>query len=347
MAARDTDKHFMRRAVFEARKGIGLTSPNPAVGAVLVVQKRIVARGHHRGAGFPHAEIECLCDFGRRVPRNATLYVTLEPCSTTGRTSACTSEIIRAGLKKIVIGAIDPNPRHAGRGIEILRHAGIEVRQGVLEDQCTVINEAFNKWIVAREPFVVAKCGMTLDGRLTRPPKESRWITGLRARQEARELRANVDAILIGAETLRKDNPRLTVRGIRQARQPFRVIITRSKKLPAAADLFTDRFASKTLVYRNRSLTSVLRDLGKRNVTAVLIEGGGNVLSQALDARKIDKFQIYLGPVLSGGPVLAFGGKGTASTSQATRLKAVRFQILGNDVSMSGYPVYPGQSDVE
>src|SRR5947208_9984147 len=160
----ERDEKFMRAALKEAKKALGQTSPNPAVGAVLVINDRIVARGHHRGAGHDHAEIECLRDFGAPIPAGATLFVTLEPCSTAGRTAPCTEAIIKAGLKNVVIGAIDPNPRHSGRGIVGLRKAGVRVRQGILAKECTRLNEAFNKWIVTGQPFVIAKCGMSLDG---------------------------------------------------------------------------------------------------------------------------------------------------------------------------------------
>src|SRR5881227_2278776 len=288
------DERFMRTALFEARKSFGQTSPNPAVDAVLVVGKRIVARGHHRHAGKPHAEIECLRNFRRKVPRNAMLYVTLEPCSTKGRTGACTDQIIQAGVKSIVIGATDPNPRHRGRGIEILRDAGIEVRTGVLAEECALLNEAFNKWIATGIPFVIAKCGMSLDGRLTRPEKGSRWITSVTARRHAQKLRGQTDAILIGAETLRVDNPRLTTRGAGKSRQPIQVVITRSGKLSPRARVMTDRYAKKTLVYRDFPLAAVLADLGKKDVVTLTIEGGGEVLGHALDQRLIDKVQIYV-----------------------------------------------------
>src|SRR6059036_1917112 len=204
----ERDEKFMRSALKEAKKALGQTSPNPAVGAVLVINDRIVAKGHHREAGRDHAEVECLRDFGAPVPAQATLYVTLEPCSTEGRTAPCTDAILQAGIRDVVIGAIDVNPRHSGKGIVQLQNAGVSVRDGVLANDCAQINEAFNKWIVTGRPFVIAKCGMSLDGRLTRPAGESHWITGHSARRHAHQLRATVDAILVGAETLRQDNPR-------------------------------------------------------------------------------------------------------------------------------------------
>src|SRR4026209_2188174 len=211
----NTHEKFMRAALLQAKKGLGTTSPNPAVGAVLVLRNRIIACGHHRMAGGDHAEIDCLRKLDDPIPAEAVLYVTLEPCSTRGRTKPCTNYIIKRGVRRVVIGAVDPNPKHRGRAIGLLYTAGVNVSNGVLEDECTRLNEAFNKWIVTGEPFVIAKCGMSLDGRLTRPPDEPRWITGRDARREANQLRASVDAVLVGAETVRSDNPRLTARGVR------------------------------------------------------------------------------------------------------------------------------------
>ena len=336
----------MRRALTEAQRSVGQTSPNPAVGAVLVAGNRIVARGHHRQAGFPHAEIECLRAFRRKIPKDATLYVTLEPCSTTGRTDACTDQIIRAGVKSVVIGATDPNPRHRGRGLEILRDAGIEVRAGVLAEECTTLNEAFNKWIATGIPFVIAKCGMSLDGHLTRPEKKSRWITSATARRHAQKLRGQTDAILIGAETLRIDNPRLTVRSRRQGRQPVRVVMTRSGKLPRNARFFTDRFAKNSFVYRKMPLGAVLAELGQKKVTSVMIEGGGDLLGHALDERLINKVQIYVAPIFTGGPIVAFGGRGAIRTQDGAHLERVSFEKIGPDICVTGYPKYDRAASV-
>jgi len=340
MTSEKKHERFMRSALAEARKSIGQTSPNPAVGAILVVGNRIVARGHHRRAGFPHAEIECLRSFRRKLPKNATLYVTLEPCSTRGRTGACTDEIIRAGVNSVVIGATDPNPRHRGRGIEILRSAGIEVRAGGLAEECAALNESFNKWIATGIPFVIAKCGMSLDGRLTRPEGEPRWITSATARRHTQTLRGQTDAILIGAETLRVDNPRLTVRGRRQVHQPMRVVMTRSGKLPRNARLFTDRFAKNSFVYRKMPLGVVLAELGQKEITSVMIEGGGDLLGHALDERLIDKVQIYVAPIFTGGPIVAFGGRGVHRTHDGAHLERVSFEKIGTDLYVTGYPKY-------
>src|SRR6266513_2674402 len=332
MARVHRHEEFMRAALNEAKRALGQTSPNPAVGAVLVIKNRIVAKGHHREAGRDHAEIECLRNFGGPVPPRATLYITLEPCSTVGRTAPCTGAILSAGIREVVVGAIDVNPRHSGKGIMQLRDVGVKVREGILADDCARLNEAFNKWIVTGRPFVIAKCGMSLDCRLTRPAVEPRWITGRSARSHARELRAHVDAVLVGAETVRVDNPRLTVRSARSARQPWRVVLTRSGKLPRRARLFSDRLAARTLIYKGRSLANVVKNLGKRGMTNVLIEGGGELLSQVLDARLIDKVQLYLGPILTGGPVIAFPGRGAENTANAMRLRGVSYRRIRQTV---------------
>src|SRR5947207_5012824 len=337
---RARDEKFMRAALNEAKKALGQTSPNPAVGAVLVVGNRIVSRGHHRGAGCDHAEVDCLRNFGAPLPARATLYVTLEPCSTEGRTAPCTNAILQAGVRNVVVGAIDVNPRHSGKGIVQLRNAGVSVRESVLADDCAQMNEAFNKWIVTGRPFVIAKCGMSLDGRLTRPGGESRWITGHSARRHAHQLRARVDAILVGAQTVRADNPRLTVRGVRSTRQPWRVVLSRSGKLPQRAHLFSDRFSSRTLIYQRESLATVLKNVGERGITSVLIEGGGEVLGQALDARVIDKVQLYLGPILTAGPVIAFRGHGAKTPASALRLQRVSYEQVGQSLCITGYPEF-------
>jgi diaminohydroxyphosphoribosylaminopyrimidine deaminase/5-amino-6-(5-phosphoribosylamino)uracil reductase len=238
----------------------------------------------------------------------------------------------------VVVGAIDINPRHSGKGIMQLQNAGVKVVEGILADECRRLNEAFNKWITSGRPFVIAKCGMSLDGRLTRRGAEPGWITDRSARRHARQLRAHVDAVLVGAETVRADNPRLTVRGARRSRQPWRVVLTRSGKLPRPAHLFSDRFASRTQIYRDRTLAAVLKNLGKQGIMSVLIEGGGEVLGQALDARLIDKVELYLGPILTGGPVIAFPGRGAGSTVEGLRLGRVSYQRIGQSVCVTGYP---------
>jgi diaminohydroxyphosphoribosylaminopyrimidine deaminase/5-amino-6-(5-phosphoribosylamino)uracil reductase len=267
------------------------------------------------------------------------LYVTLEPCSTIGKTGRCTEAIIRAAVSQVVVGAVDPNPKHNGRGLAALRRAGIAVRSGVLADECGGLNEGFNKWVLTGRPFVIAKCGMSLDGRLTRPPGAGRWMTSAASRRDAQKLRAQVDAILVGGETIRQDDPRLTVRTVRRAPRPWRVVLTKSGKLPPRSRVFRDRYKARTIVYRNRSLNSVLRALGRKEVLSVLIEGGGKLLGQALDEGLIDKIQIYIAPTFTGGPVAAFAGRGADSTPSALRLERLSYTRIGYDVRVTGYPV--------
>jgi diaminohydroxyphosphoribosylaminopyrimidine deaminase/5-amino-6-(5-phosphoribosylamino)uracil reductase len=337
----DPDTNWMRIALREAEKGLGGCNPNPAVGAVVVNSGRLVATGYHRKAGRPHAEIEAL----RRAPLSAlcgsTLYVTLEPCSTFGRTPPCTDAIIAVGIRRVVVGAIDRNPVHAGKGIECLRSAGIRVTTGVLESQCRRLNVGFDRWISSGRPWVIAKIAQSLDGRITRPKGESSKLTGVAAHRRVQALRATVDAIMIGAETLRQDNPRLTVRGIRAARQPWRVIVTRKGAVPADSRLLTDGYRGRTLVYQGRSWDEVLVDLGKRGVTRLLVEGGGEVLGELLDADLIDELWSFFAPLLTGGDKPSFGGTGVAANADAKQLHDARFERFENDVLVRGFVHLP------
>jgi diaminohydroxyphosphoribosylaminopyrimidine deaminase/5-amino-6-(5-phosphoribosylamino)uracil reductase len=328
---------WMRLALREARRGLGRTSPNPAVGAVIVSARGLLlAKGWHRAAGQPHAEIEAIRRLARpALARGATLYVTLEPCSTHGRTGPCVDAIIAAGFRRVVVGVVDPNPAHAGRGLKQLRKAGIDIIQGVLAQEAAALNRGFNKWILTGLPYVIAKCALSLDGRITRLPAEGQWLTSERSRADVHRLRARVDAILIGAGTLRDDNPRLTVRGVRCARQPWRVVVARSGELPAHAHLFTDEHRNRTLVYKKRSLAWVLRDLGRRGVTTVLLEGGMRILGEAFDKRLVDRVQFYVAPLLLGGPKLSIGGHGSTSTGGAV-IANPEYRRIGSDVVLTG-----------
>jgi diaminohydroxyphosphoribosylaminopyrimidine deaminase / 5-amino-6-(5-phosphoribosylamino)uracil reductase len=338
------DEKFMRAALREAKKGVGFTSPNPAVGAVIVSRGKIVARGWHHRAGLPHAEIEALEKV--RNARGATLYVTLEPCSTHGRTPPCVDAIIGAGIARVVIGTMDPNPAHAGRAVKILKKAGIEVTAGVLENECRELNKAFNKWIVTKTPYVIAKAGMSLDGCITRPPGEGRWITSPASLADAHRIRAQVDAILIGAETLRADNPRLTVRGVRGAvgtKQPWRVVLTRGGKLPPGAHVFSDAQKNRTLVFKNKPLREVLRELGKRGVTSVLIEGGAKVLGDAFNLRLVDEVVFYIAPLVIGGSQVSI----TGSISRTFEIKNPHYKKFGCDIRIGGMVEYPAVAQKE
>jgi diaminohydroxyphosphoribosylaminopyrimidine deaminase/5-amino-6-(5-phosphoribosylamino)uracil reductase len=348
--SRADDEKFMRLALREAARGLGRTSPNPAVGAVIVKRGRVIAKGWHRSAGRPHAEIEAMRALERaELARGATLYVTLEPCCTHGRTPPCTDAIVQAGFARVVAGATDPNPRHAGRGLTILEKASIRVTGGILAVECTALNAAFNKWVTTRMPLVIAKAALSLDGRLTRPPAEGQWLSSPEARADAMRLRTQVDAIVIGAGTLRADNPRLTIRGVDgfADRQPWRVVLTGDGRLPKSAHLFRDRHRFRTLVYRRRTLRSVLRDLARRGCASVMIEGGGKLLGAAFDARLVDRVHFYIAPMLCGGPDV-IGGLGAASTDASVSLRNLHYRRLGPDLCLSADAEYasPGKARV-
>jgi len=330
------DLKMMRLALKEARKGIGNTSPNPAVGAVLVKNGRVLAKGWHQAAGCPHAEIEALRSLkNKSSAKGATIYVTLEPCSTHGRTPPCCESIIASGITRVVYGARDPNPKHAGGADTILRQSGIEVLSGVLELECASLNRAWNKWIHTGLPFVVAKTGMSLDGRIS-SPKGRRWITSEASRKDAMQLRATSGAILVGAETVRADNPSLTVRGIPVKQQPLRVVWSRSGNLPSDCHLLTDEHREKTLVFEGKSLREVLQDLGRRGIEQVLIEGGGRTLGEAFDEGLVDHIVFYVAPVLIGGETPSVGGSGVENNARAIRLLNPTYTRIGDDIRIEG-----------
>jgi len=334
------DEELMRAALSEACKGIGKTGANPAVGAVISKNGKILSLGWHRGIGRPHAEIEALGNLKNpTLARGATLHVTLEPCSTQGRTPPCTSAILEAGLARVVFGATDPNPKHAGRAINILTAAGIQVLSGILAEECTFINRPWNKWIATGLPYVTAKAGMSLDGRIASPP-DRRWITSLAARRDAMRLRAECGAILVGAETVRTDNPHLTIRGLRVKDQPLRAVWSRSGQIPSDCHLLTDEHRDRTIIYKGKPLAAVLHDLGKRGVQHALIEGGGHTLGEALDRGLIDRIVFYIAPVLLGGPTPAIGGLGASNNASAPRLKNPSFCQIGPDLRVEGEVAY-------
>jgi len=269
-----SDADFMRLALRLARRGYGETSPNPMVGAVLVKRNKIIGRGWHRRAGLPHAEVEALRDAQRRGynPKGATLYVTLEPCCTHGRTPPCTDAIIAAGIKRVVVGAVDPNPKHAGRAFKILRRAGIKVVEPSRRDdrtakrtipadianECAGLNEAFNHWIIHRTPFVTVKAAMTLDGKIATASGKSKWITGEKARAYGMKLRQGSDAMLAGINTILADNPSLTVRTkaegkkLKLAKPARRIILDSLARTPLNAKVVSDKRAALTTIVVSR-----------------------------------------------------------------------------------------------
>jgi diaminohydroxyphosphoribosylaminopyrimidine deaminase/5-amino-6-(5-phosphoribosylamino)uracil reductase len=334
----------MRRALEEGRKGIGRTSPNPPVGAVLVKDGREIASGFHQGPGLPHAEIEAF-HAARKIPdalvAGSTLYVTLEPCSTRGRTGACTEAIKREKVSKVVYGIPDPNPAHAGVAASLLRDAGILVTEGVLQPECEQLIRAFHKVQTSGLPWVIAKTAMGLDGRITRPAEEGQWLSGKSSRAEVQSLRAEVDAVLTSGKTVRADDPQLTVRDpslLNGRAQPWRVILTSSKDgIPATSKVLTDPDRDRTLVFEGRRIESVFRELAtEREVSTILIESGGRLLGRLIDEGWIDELIVYLAPMMTGGDAAALGGEGVAHLSARLGLSGISMKRIDDDVRIRG-----------
>lgn len=277
------------------RAGEG-TRPNPRVGAIVVKGGKVVGEGFHRKAGQPHAEALALQKAGLRA-KGADLYVTMEPCSTHGRTPPCTGAIRRAGIKQVIYGSRDVDPRNAARSEGILKKDGLGVRRTFLKKECDELNEDYFHWTRVQQPWVILKLAMTLDGSLAVPGQ--RWITGPEARAEVQRIRAGCDAILVGAETVRKDNPRLTVRVEGTRLQPWRAVITKSGRLPGRAGIFTDAHRDRTVVYRNRSWKNLLKDLYGRGVRRLLVEGGARTAAGLIAAGKVNEVILFFAPKIA------------------------------------------------
>jgi diaminohydroxyphosphoribosylaminopyrimidine deaminase / 5-amino-6-(5-phosphoribosylamino)uracil reductase len=352
---------FMRAALREAAKGLGRTSPNPAVGAVLVRNGRVVGRGHHARAGGPHAEVVAIRAAGVRA-RGADLYTTLEPCDHYGKTPPCSIAILEAGVKRVFVGSSDPNPLVNGKGLARLRAAGVEVVGGVLRGECDALNAHWFRYIRDRRPYVTLKAAVTLDGRMATRTGDSRWVTGEEARRWVHRLRDRVDAVLVGAGTARADDPRLTVRlpgG--KGRDPVRVVLDTDLSLPARLKLFHARSAAPTIVAhastRTRrfgrgvellrcrrgeggvDLRDLLAKLAARGVTHLLVEGGARVHARFLEEGLVDRVAVFVAPKLVGADgVPLFAAKGPPRMADALRLEDVLVSRIGEDVLVQGRP---------
>ncbi|MEP4077788.1 bifunctional diaminohydroxyphosphoribosylaminopyrimidine deaminase/5-amino-6-(5-phosphoribosylamino)uracil reductase RibD [Haloferula sp.] len=333
---------WMHRAIEEAGKGVGRTAPNPPVGAVIVRDGVELGAGWHRAAGQPHAEREAIAavrdTHGDDAMRGSTIFVTLEPCSTRGRTPACTDGVIEAGISKVVYAATDPNPAHAGRADEVLRGHGIEVVSGVLAEEAERLIRPFAKVQRSGLPWVMLKTAMSMDGRLTRPPGEGMWLTGTEARAEVQQLRASADAMLTSGETVRRDRPRLDLREpvlLEGRSQPWRVVLTNDpESLPKDAPLFCDEHSDRTLVMSRLDPEAALRQLVEEHgVNSVMVECGGRLAGALLDAGLIDEVAVFMAPMLNGGPVTAMGGDGFP---EGLKLDEISFSQFGPDVMMRG-----------
>ena len=362
---------YMQRALDLAARALGRTSPNPAVGAVIVRGNRIIGEGFHRKAGRPHAEIEVLKNLAGTA-KGATLYVNLEPCSHHGRTPPCADAVIQAGIKRVVIGMADPNPLVKGRGIRRLRRAGVEVKTGVLRQACEQLNEDFSLFIRTGRPMVTLKLAASLDGRIATVSGDSRWISGASSRRWVHELRNQVDAILVGSGTVGSDNPQLTCR-IRGGRDPLRVILDSRLSTNPQARTYTQKSTASTLIATTSvgakrqylfehcnparveivpfsaqngrvPIPLVLAELGKRGIKHVLIEGGGQVAAAALGEDVVDKVLFFYGPILLGGDGQAMiGTLGISQVAAGKKLHTVQVTQRGEDVVVSAYVHRPGE----
>jgi diaminohydroxyphosphoribosylaminopyrimidine deaminase/5-amino-6-(5-phosphoribosylamino)uracil reductase len=356
---------FMRRALRLAAKGRGFTSPNPMVGAIVVQQGEVVGQGFHQRVGGPHAEVNALRDAGDKA-RGATLYVTLEPCNHHGRTPPCTQSVLEAGVTQVVIGMPDPNPRVAGGGTQFLRSRGLDVFSGVLETECRGLNQAFIKHITTGLPLVTIKAATTLDGRIATRTGDSRWISSLLSRRFVHRLRCDLDAILVGIGTALSDDPLLTARGVsKPCRQPVRVILDSDLRLPLTSRLVTSVERAQVWVACRRKaspqkrraltdagvevlvlpagehgvdLTALLRELGRRGINSLLVEGGGHVLGAFLEEHLADEFYFFYAPKILGDPaaVPLVSGKPRRLMDEALPVYDLRVRHSGDDALLSG-----------
>lgn len=356
-------EQMMRRALALARRGVGRTSPNPAVGCVIVKDGEIVGEGWHRKAGTPHAEVHALRGAGEKAGRS-DVYVTLEPCSHHGKTPPCADALVEAGVGRVFAGMVDPNPKVSGNGLQKLRRAGIEVHVGLLEEECRLLNEPFIKHVSTGMPFVICKSAMTLDGKIATANGDSKWITSDKSRRYVHRLRAMVDAVMVGAGTVEADDPLLTAR-IPGGRDPLRVIVdSRLRISPKARLLHVQSPAGTviatisgdeakiarlekdgTVVLRCREkegrvdLADLMARLGAMNVQSVLLEGGSELAGEMLRSDLIDKFHLFYAPKLVGGAgKRPFGGHGVERIADALILQEISVRRFGEDILVTAYP---------
>lgn len=332
------DEFYMRHAAELARRALGETTPNPIVGAVIVRNGEIIGEGWHHKAGCPHAEIEAIRSANGANLEGSTIYVTLEPCSSWGRTPPCTDAVLREKFARVVIGCPDPNPKHAGRAVELLRSHGVEVTTGVLEEECRKLNEAFFKWVTTGKPFVLLKLAMTLDGRIATQAGNSQWITGPDARRRVQQLRRWADAVMVGAGTFLADSPKLTVRDDagNTLKTPARFVLSSRKlDLPAGWE--------QAVLKNTAEWETFLTGLGKRPFVSLLLEGGGELAASALNAGIVDKIEFHYAPKILGGRNSrpGVGGPDPLTLSEAFPIENMSVWQLGADIAVTGYPRKP------
>jgi diaminohydroxyphosphoribosylaminopyrimidine deaminase/5-amino-6-(5-phosphoribosylamino)uracil reductase len=366
----DRDEKYMRMALGLARKGRGRTTPNPMVGAVVVRGKAVVGRGYHLRAGEPHAEVLALRQAGKKA-KGATLYLNLEPCDHFGKTPPCTQAILKAGIERVVAGMKDPNPLVSGRGFRRLKKAGVKVEVGLLEGECRELNAPFCKFISTGTPFVILKAAASLDGKVATKSGDSRWISGGASRKYVHRLRSEVDAVMVGVGTVRRDDPLLNVRlaGRKNPRHPLRIIVDSRLRIPvdsrivrtavqfptlvaatsSVAPKRIDRLKRKgmevLIVRRDRqggvSLVALLKELGSRGVQSILLEGGPTLNASAWGEKIVDRVLLFIAPKVIGGRETPgmMGGEGAGKVKNARKVEFLRVRKMGPDLMLEAKPL--------
>ena len=328
----------MALAIALAKKAEGRTSPNPIVGAVIVKNNKIIGKGYHRKAGLPHAEIDALRDAGQRA-KGATLYVTLEPCDHFGRTPPCTAAIIRSGIERVIIAMRDPNPVNNGSGIRKLKRHGIKTEVGLLAGDAMAMNRPYIKFITKRIPFVTVKVAQSLDGKIATGTGDSKWISGDDSRSYVHELRRGADAVMVGANTVRRDDPLLLSRS--RGKQPVRVVVSGRSGIPSGARIFSDSHKSPVIVVRPAGrfgkkvdLNRLLTALAKRGIINILVEGGGELIAGLVEKNLVDRFLVFIAPKIIGGrdAKTAVEGNGIKRIKDALRLKSMSVRRFKEDI---------------
>jgi diaminohydroxyphosphoribosylaminopyrimidine deaminase/5-amino-6-(5-phosphoribosylamino)uracil reductase len=364
-----TDRRFMKKALALAEEALGLASPNPSVGCLIVQDGRIVGRGRHEYSRRDHAEVRALEEAGERS-KNATAYVTLEPCCHQGRTPPCVNRLIHAGIRRVVVARIDPNPRVSGQGIKRLISSGIRVDVGLMSEEAGKIIEPFACHVTTGSPLVISKVGMSLDGKIGTGRRDGRWITSPEGREFGQRLRLGADALLVGVGTVLSDDPELTYRASApKARSLIRVILDSRLRTPPEARLFQTRPRTPVLIFCGREapearrkklekegaeivrvpfsrsgldLNAVLKELGKRKVLGLLVEGGSRIHWSFISGKRVDSFYFIIAPVVLGGKdsIPSVGGAGYGAIADSPRFKIRKSYSVGSDLVLETYPSY-------
>jgi diaminohydroxyphosphoribosylaminopyrimidine deaminase/5-amino-6-(5-phosphoribosylamino)uracil reductase len=360
----------MKKALEIASKGLGKTSPNPAVGAVIVRDNRIIAKGYHKKAGTAHAELEAISNLKGKTTPLDILYVTLEPCNHHGKTPPCTKAILESGIKNVVVGMKDPNPKVRGGGMEYLKENGVNVRTGVLERECVELLESFTKFVKTGRPFIIAKSALTLDGFTATSTGHSMWVTGEEARRYVHRLRSQVDAVMVGIGTVIADDPLLTSRlAGKKSRSPHRIIVDTHLRISPDARLLNDDAGVMNYIVTGKKvpvervkrverdntsvikctvkdnhidLTGLMDMLGKINITSIMVEGGASLIGSMIRERLVDKFMIFkaLKLLCAGDGIPMATGKGPVCMNDSLKLERTKIRKVGSDILITGYPVY-------